>query len=98
MIREMATGRELPEGADNVLGLWRGFIEDRAGGTLEGLEDVLADQNAFARFTRRMIEDLGFGDQLGDDPDDTGDDEDAGAEDDRKSSRRTRDPRQPRRR
>lgn len=81
MIREMATGRTLPEGADNVLELWRGFIEERAGGTLEGLEDVLADQSAFARFTRRMIEDLGFGDQLGDDPDDTGD-EDEGTEDD----------------
>ncbi|MBN2761227.1 MAG: cobaltochelatase subunit CobT [Rhodobacteraceae bacterium] len=81
MIREMATGRTLPEGADNVLDLWRGFIEERAGGTLEGLDNVLADQGAFARFTRRMIEDLGFGDQLGDDPDDTGD-EDEGTEDD----------------
>ena len=81
MIREMATGRGLPDGAEHVLDLWRGFIEERAGGTLEGLEDVLADQTAFARFTRRMIEDLGFGDQLGDDPDDTGD-EDEGTEDD----------------
>jgi len=81
MIREMATGRDLPNGADHVLDLWRGFIEERAGGTLEGLEEVLADQSAFARFTRRMIEDLGFGDQLGDDPDDTGD-EDEGTEDD----------------
>jgi cobaltochelatase CobT len=80
MIREMATGRDLPEGADNVLDLWRGFIEERASGTLEGLEDVLADQGAFARFTRKMIDDLGFGDQLGDDPDDTGD-EDEGTED-----------------
>jgi cobaltochelatase CobT len=81
MIRQMATGRDLPDGADHVLDLWRGFIEERAGGTLEGLEEVLADQGAFARFTRRMIEDLGFGDQLGDDPDDTGD-EDEGTEDD----------------
>ncbi|CUX82014.1 MAG: cobaltochelatase subunit CobT [Roseibaca calidilacus] len=81
MIRELATGRTLPEGADNVLDLWRGFIEERAGGTLEGLDKVLADQGAFARFTRRMIEDLGFGDQLGDDPDDMGD-EDEGIEED----------------
>ncbi|MCC1482020.1 cobaltochelatase subunit CobT [Roseibaca sp. Y0-43] len=81
MIRQLATGRDLPEGADHVLDLWRGFIEERAGSTLEGLDDVLADQGAFARFTRRMIEDLGFGDQLGDDPDDTGD-EDEGTEDD----------------
>ncbi|TVS00015.1 MAG: cobaltochelatase subunit CobT [Rhodobacteraceae bacterium] len=80
MIREAATGRPLPEGAAHVLELWRGFIEERAGGTLEDLEKVLSDQGAFARFARKIIEDLGYGDQLGDDPDDTGD-EDEGTED-----------------
>ncbi len=80
MIRQLATGRDLPEGADHVLDLWRGFIEERAGGTLETLDDVLADQTAFARLARQMIDDLGYGDQLGDDPDDTGD-EDEGTED-----------------
>ncbi len=30
---------------------------------------MLGDQQAFARFSRRVIEDLGFGDQLGEDPD-----------------------------
>ena len=69
MIRALATGRELPPGAANVLDLWRGFIEQQCGGTLEGLERALEDQTAFARFSRRMIEDLGYGDQLGDDPD-----------------------------
>ncbi|MGY6549472.1 MAG: cobaltochelatase subunit CobT [Roseinatronobacter sp.] len=80
MIRQLATGRALPGGADQVLDLWRGFIEERAGGTLEGLSDVLADQAAFARFARQMISDLGYGDQLGEDPDDLGD-EDEGSED-----------------
>ena len=80
MIRELATGRTLPTGADNVLNLWRGFIEERAGATLEGLDRVLADQAAFARFARQLIDDLGYGDQLGDDPDDTGD-EDEGTDD-----------------
>ena len=82
MIRELATERRLPEGADHVLDLWRGFIEERAGGTLDRLEDVLADQAAFARFARQMITDLGYGDQLGDDPDDQGDDLDDGSEED----------------
>ncbi len=81
MIRQLATGRDLPEGAGHVLDLWRGFIEERAGGTLEDLDRVLADQTAFARFARRMIEDLGYGDQLGDDPDEAGD-EDEGSETD----------------
>jgi cobaltochelatase CobT len=80
MIRQMATGRPLPAGADHVLDLWRGFIEERAGDTLGTLDNVLADQTAFARFARQMIEDLGFGDQLGDDPDDMGD-EDEGSDD-----------------
>ncbi len=80
MIREMATGRTLPAGADHVLDLWRGFIEERAAGTLSDLDKVLGDQAAFAKFARQMIEDLGYGDQLGDDPDDTGD-EDEGTDD-----------------
>ena len=69
LIRHLATGRDLPGGAGNVMDLWRGFIEGSAGGTLEGLEGVLEDQRAFARFARDMIKDLGYGDQIGDDPD-----------------------------
>ncbi|MEJ6477961.1 MAG: cobaltochelatase subunit CobT, partial [Octadecabacter sp.] len=75
LIRHLATGRDLPKGADNIMGLWRDFIEGQAGGTLDALEDTLGDQKAFAKFARQMIDDLGYGDQLGDDPD-GGDDED----------------------
>ena len=74
LIRQLATGRALPRGADTVADLWRPFIEQQAGSTLEGLDDVLADQEAFARFARQVISDLGYGDQLGDDPDDEGED------------------------
>ncbi|WP_420859944.1 cobaltochelatase subunit CobT [Marivivens marinus] len=87
LIRHLATGRPLPRGADNVMELWRGFIEDQAGGTLDGLAEALDDQKAFAKFARQVISDLGYGDQLGDDPD-TEDDEapddasDEAAEDD----------------
>ncbi len=70
LIRHLATGRDLPPEAQNVMELWRGFIEDRAGGTLEELEATLADQAAFSKFARQIIDDLGYGDQLGDDPDD----------------------------
>lgn len=82
LIRHLATGRDLPEGARNVMELWRGFIEGEAGETLENLQDTLADQNAFAKFTRKIIEDLGYGDQLGDDPDAEDDDQDDQAEQD----------------
>jgi cobaltochelatase CobT len=40
------------------------------------LQDTLEDQAAFAKFARQIISDMGFGDQLGDDPDDIGDEED----------------------
>ena len=69
LVRHLATGRAMPKGAANVMDLWRGFIEEQAGGTLENIADVLADQAAFARMTRKVIADLGYGDQLGDDPD-----------------------------
>ena len=81
LVRHLATGRDLPEGARNVMELWRGFIEEQAGGTLEGLETALADQSAFARLSRQVIRDLGYGDQLGDDPDDdSASDEDEGSD------------------
>ncbi|GHC62781.1 cobaltochelatase subunit CobT [Neogemmobacter tilapiae] len=69
LVRHLASGRDLPKGAANVMDLWRGFIEDQAGGTLENLDHVLNDQAAFARLARKVIADLGYGDQLGDDPD-----------------------------
>src|SRR5210317_1405547 len=37
LIRHLATGRELPTGAKNVMELWQGFIEEQASGTLENL-------------------------------------------------------------
>ena len=68
-VRHLATGRDMPPGAANVMELWRGFLEGEAGTTFEGIDDVLADQAAFARLARQVIDDLGYGDQLGDDPD-----------------------------
>ena len=69
LVRHLASGRPLPPDAANVMELWRPFIEEQAGGTLENLQEVLGDQASFARFTRQVISDLGYGDQLGDDPD-----------------------------
>jgi cobaltochelatase CobT len=79
LVRALATGRKLPPGAEHVMNLWRGFIEEQAGGTLEGVDHALADQAAFARLARKVIADLGYGDQLGDDPD-RPDDEEMGDE------------------
>ena len=81
LIRHLATGRDLPSGAQNVMELWRPFIEQNAGGTLDDLDATLSDQAEFAKFARKIITDLGYGDQLGDDPDQLEDDSDDSAED-----------------
>jgi cobaltochelatase CobT len=81
LIRHLATGRDLPEAAQNVMALWRGYIESQAGETLESLGDTLDDQGAFARFARKVIEDLGYGDQLGEDPDAQDEEQEEEAED-----------------
>jgi cobaltochelatase CobT len=70
LVRHLATGRDLPKGAQNVMNLWRGFLEEQAGATLKGVDAALDNQAAFARLARKVIADLGYGDQLGDDPDD----------------------------
>ena len=69
LIRHLATGRDLPPAAQNVMNLWRDHIEQRAGDTLDDLWATLSDQREFAKLARQIIRDLGYDDQLGDDPD-----------------------------
>ncbi|MGH1444674.1 MAG: cobaltochelatase subunit CobT [Cognatishimia sp.] len=80
LLRHLATGRELPPAAANVMNLWRGFIEQNAGDTLENLQDMISDQSKFAKFARQIIDELGYGDQLGDDPDEMDEDQQDEAE------------------
>ncbi len=82
LVRHLATGRDLPAGAQNVMALWQDFMTEKAGGTLDGLQDTLADQKQFAKFARQVISDLGYADQLGDDPDMEDDQSDDQAEED----------------
>ncbi len=82
LIRSLATGRELPEGAQNVLNLWRDFLETQAGKTIENVSDQLEDQSQFAKFARQVITDLGYGDQLGNDPDNRDDEDEEQFQDD----------------
>ena len=81
LIRHLATGRDLPDAAHNVMELWQGYIEQQAGDTLGDLNELLSDQQGFAKFARKVIEDLGYGDQLGDDPDQEEDQDDEAEED-----------------
>jgi cobaltochelatase CobT len=69
MMRERLTGRAVPEAGKAVVEAWRDHIEAKAGSDLEKLYDIARDQAAFARLTRRILQDLGMGDELGEDPD-----------------------------
>jgi len=82
LVRHLATGRDLPAGANNVMNLWRDFMQAEAGATLENVNAALSDQTEFARLARQVIEDLGYGDQLGDDPDQQDDEQDQDSEED----------------
>jgi cobaltochelatase CobT len=86
MVRKLATGRKLPHGAQHVLDLWQGFLESHAAEKFAALDGALTDQAAFARMARQTIADLGFGDELGEDPDrsdeDDEDEEQQGEEED----------------
>ncbi len=68
-IRQMATGRELPPAVNNAMEVWRNTIEERAPRAFADMDHILADQAAFSRFSRQLISDMGFGEELGDDPD-----------------------------
>ncbi len=69
LVREMATGRKLPASAAHAADLWRSFVEEQASTTMDDIGAVLDDQAAFARLARQVIADLGYADQLGEDPD-----------------------------
>jgi cobaltochelatase CobT len=69
VLRHLATGRTLPPAAQNVVDLWLPHFQEKAGGQLEHLQETLADQAAFSRLARQLIADLGYGDELGEDPD-----------------------------
>ncbi|MEM0977678.1 MAG: cobaltochelatase subunit CobT [Pseudomonadota bacterium] len=69
LLREAATGRELPPAVKQAADQWRGFISERTADALKNADALLEDQAEFSKFARQLIDDLGYGDQLGDDPD-----------------------------
>ena len=75
LLRQALTGRPLPPAAQNVLDIWQDFFDGHVESDLEALGDTLEDQAVFAKQAWRIIEELGYGDQLGDDPDELDPDE-----------------------
>jgi cobaltochelatase CobT len=86
MLRERLTGKETPDAAKNMVDFARAAIEEKAGQDLSGLTDAMRDQTAFARLTRKLITDLGLGedesaesDEMEDAPDSDEDQQPEGA-------------------
>ncbi|MEM6664138.1 MAG: cobaltochelatase subunit CobT [Pseudomonadota bacterium] len=70
LLRKAATGRGLPEGGEHLLDVWEQQFEGSVGD--EGMNQIceaLDDQTAFSKLAWDLIDKLGYGDQLGDDPD-----------------------------
>ncbi|QPC42435.1 cobaltochelatase subunit CobT [Kaustia mangrovi] len=80
LVRERLTGVKPPESARRLVDLWRPWIEEKAGTQLDELAGELKDQAAFARMTRDIIAALDMADELGEDPDETEDDQQEGSE------------------
>lgn len=70
MVREKVTGEPVPESARVVLDLWRDYIEERVGNTLDGLENLMYDQEQFSGAIHDMISSLGLSDEWGQETDD----------------------------
>ena len=77
VVRERLTGRAPPRMAESAVALVRDEIEAKAGTHLDDLAANVGDQAAFGLVMRRVLNDLG----LGDDPDATPDDSDDPSDD-----------------
>ena len=81
LLRRKVTGRELPSDCQHMLDLWQTYFEEHLGQSLDDMCSDVDDQTDFAKRAWQVIEDLGYGEQLGDDPDQTEQDDDLETED-----------------
>lgn len=83
LVREKLTGSPVPPTAALLLDYWRDYIEERIGDELENLDDAIYDQAEFIRLTRRLLGELGLGDEWGEEmPDQEGEQEEDESEGD----------------
>src|SRR5258707_14082245 len=58
LTREALTRERPPPAARHVVDLWRPWLEGRIGKDLNELDRTIPDQDAYARGTRRLLQDL----------------------------------------
>ena len=55
IVRERLTGLAPPENAQAVVDVWRSWVEERAGDSLDRLDEIAEDQEQFGRMVRDML-------------------------------------------
>ena len=64
--REVLTGRPLPAACDGIMKAWRLEIEAKAAPRMDGLKDLLSNQDDFGRTVRELISDFDLSNDLAD--------------------------------
>ena len=78
-MRERLTGLKPPPAAQKLVDIWRGWIEQKAGGDLDLLGTTVEDQRSFGKSIHKLLRSLDMMDETASDHDDTG--EEAGDDD-----------------
>ncbi|AQS42257.1 MAG: Cobaltochelatase CobT subunit [Candidatus Tokpelaia hoelldobleri] len=68
MVREKLTGLPVPKAAGAVVDVWRDWIEEKVGGSLDALVDNVDDQDAFARHIREILAAMNMAEALSEPP------------------------------
>lgn len=64
LVREKLTGAPPPESARTLVDLWRPWLEERCGDSLDALTEQVADQKAFAAATRDILAALEMAEEM----------------------------------
>src|SRR5438309_2835242 len=72
MVRERLTGLQPPPAAKKLVGLWRPWIEDRAGRNLDRLGKLVEDQRRFADAIHDLLDSLEMGEDRSRDSEEDG--------------------------
>ena len=85
LVRERLTGLPPPPAAKKLVDLWRNFIEEKAGGELDRLENFVEDQRRFGDVVHDLLDQLEMGDERSrDEEDDSEEDEGQDGQNDEK--------------
>ena len=68
LIKKKASNLKLSENSEKGLKMWEDFILNESKSNFIKIIESISNQEEFAKLSRNIIKDLGYGDQLGDDP------------------------------